>query len=137
MKALQCIMLVDDDPDDIFLHTREIKKAELAVQIIVKENAKQALEYLKEQENSSDGSYPDVIFLDINMPAIDGWEFLEKYSKLDNAFQERVKVFMLSTSSNPADKLRAKQWKFVYDYIEKPLTKNTLEDIIEKYFNRG
>ena len=79
-------------------------------------------------------SQPDLIFLDINMPGMNGWEFLEEYNKLDKEIQSRVMVIMLTTSDNPDDSMRAKTWGFVSDYITKPLTKERLKDIIDAHF---
>ena len=125
-------MLVDDCDDDNFFHEREIKKHNRGIIVIVKNTGSEALEYLKSNENRKD-SHPELIFLDINMPYMNGWDFLQEYSQLDKEIQSKALIIMLSTSENPEDKIKAKAWSFVYDYITKPLTKEKLEDIIEKY----
>ena len=126
-------MLVDDDHDDNFFHERVIKKNDAANVVIEKETGMAALEYLK--SNTADGNtHPDLIFLDINMPRMNGWEFLEEYNKLDKKFQSRAIVVMLTTSGNPDDRIKAEQDKNVADYKTKPLTKEMLEEIINKYF---
>ena len=89
---------------------------------------------MKSQQAIRD-SLPDLIFLDINMPAVNGWDFLDHCSKLDENLQSSMKIILLTTSTNPNDQIKAKQWKFVYDYIEKPLTKNVLDVIITKYID--
>jgi CheY-like chemotaxis protein len=77
---------------------------------------------------------PDMIFLDINMPEMDGWGFLSEFSRLDIEIQDNIMIMMLTTSKNPTDKFRAKAWSFVSGFLNKPLTKKILEDIIETYF---
>lgn len=126
-------MLVDDNPDDNFFHERVIKNNHFTDCVIVKESAPEALAYL-ESKTQGDTDQIDIIFLDINMPGMNGWEFLEEYNKLDKALQGGIVVVMLTTSENPDDKLKAKKWGFISDFKTKPLTKKMMDDIIEKYF---
>ena len=128
-----CIMLVDDDQNDNYYHTREIKKACSGTRIITKNSGIDALKYLESIENSSDG-HPDLTFVDINMPCMNGWEFLEKYSQLDKDKQSSLTVVMLSTFINSDEINRTKIWNFVTDYVFKPLTKEKIENIISKHF---
>lgn len=132
-KEAICIMLVDDSKDDNFFHTREIKKTNIETVVIVEESGKGALDYLKSMIDMNKIA-PTLIFLDINMPGMNGWEFLEEYNNLDKEIQSKVIMVMLTTSDNPLNIARAKSWSFVSDYITKPLTKDKLEDINDKYF---
>lgn len=125
-------MLVDDDDDDNFFHEREITLNKIASKIIVKDSANKALDYIKSKKDP----VCDLIFLDINMPGMNGWEFLEAYNNLDKQLQSKAIIIMLSTSENPADLAKAKSWDFVADYITKPLTKKLLEGVIDKYFRK-
>jgi CheY-like chemotaxis protein len=129
-KKLNCIMLVDDSADDNFYHEREIRKADLANNVITKVSGKKALEYLRSKEDPRS----DLIFLDINMPGMNGWEFLEQYNRLDKELQSRAIIIMLTTSDNFEDLARAKTWSIVSDYITKPLTKEMMKGIADKYF---
>ena len=122
-------MLIDDDPDDNFLHTKAIKKINLDVNVVAIDNGKEALGHL----TNNSLPYPDLIFLDINMYAMSGWEFLELYDKLNKVHPHPILV-MLSTSSHPADKLKAKQSGLVAEYVTKPLTELVLKIIIARYF---
>jgi CheY-like chemotaxis protein len=79
MKKINCIMLIDDNEDDNFFHERVIRKSSYADIILVKQSALDALNYLKKDLLESE--YPDLIFLDINMPAMNGWEFLEEFNQ--------------------------------------------------------
>ncbi len=127
-------MLVDDNPDDNFFHEREIKKANLAIIVIAKNSAIEALLYLKARKENNK-PHPDLIFLDINMPAMNGWEFLQEYNQLGKELQSLAVIVMLTTSENPDDEAKARSWNFVSDYITKPLTKDIMTDAINKYFN--
>lgn len=129
-KTAKCIMLIDDNADDNFFHGRVIKKNNLTNVIVVKTSGTEALEYLKAETKP----YCDLIFLDINMPGMNGWEFLREYNLLDKKLQSRGIIIMLTTSDNPDDMEKAKKWNFISEYITKPLTKAILEGVIKKYF---
>jgi CheY-like chemotaxis protein len=132
MSKLKCIMLIDDNSDDNFFHEREIKKSNPSTIVITRDTGKDALEYLKSHKYG--GANPDLIFLDINMPGMNGWEFLKEYNLLDKGLQSKALIIMLTTSDNPDDKIKAKAFSFVSDYITKPLTKEIVNVIVARYF---
>ena len=125
-------MLIDDDEDDNYFHEKEIIENNLAKTVIVKDSVRKALEYLKSKNDPSS----DLIFLDINMPGMSGWDFLEEYNKLDKELQNKTIIIMLSTSSNPKDIQKAKALASVSDYINKPLKKEMVEAILKKHFKK-
>jgi CheY-like chemotaxis protein len=130
---LDCIMLVDDNPDDNFFHEREIKKNDLSTIVITKNSATGALEYLKANKDK-DFMLPDLILLDINMPGMNGWEFLQEYNLLAKELQSKVVIIMLTTSENSDDIIKAKSGNYVSDFITKPMTKSIMKQIVAKYF---
>ncbi len=126
-------MLIDDNPHDNFFHERVIKTVDAVSTIIVKETGLKALEYLKSNENAHPQPI-DLIFLDINMPGMNGWEFLQQYALLDKELQKGVIIIMLTTSDNPDDRAKSKSKDFVSDFITKPLTEEAMKKIITEYF---
>ena len=138
MKKLNCILLVDDNEDDNYFHTLTIQELNAAEQIKTAINGVKALEYLeKGKEDPQNFPIPDLIFLDINMPGINGFEFLEK-AKQRKLIHEGVPavVVMLTSSLNPNDEKKAKEQfsSEIKDFQNKPLTVEMLKKIIEKFF---
>ncbi|MBA3970986.1 MAG: response regulator [Bacteroidetes bacterium] len=135
MKKLTCILLVDDNPADNTFHKINIKESGTCEHVEVAADGKKALEYLiHSSEASNDFPKPDIIFLDINMPKMDGFEFLEEYKKLDDKIKSRVLIIMLSTSLNPDDQKRALLYDEIVEFQNKPLETGTLKQIVDRYF---
>jgi CheY-like chemotaxis protein len=133
VKKLNCVLLIDDSrPTNVF-HKREIEKANCAETIRSVENGIKALEYLKSKDNGEHPK-PDLIFLDINMPGMNGWEFLEEYEKLDAAQKGKVVLIMLTTSLNPDDEKRANEIKAIDGFRVKPLKTGLVEEVLNLYF---
>ncbi len=129
-KKLNSILLVDDDPDDNYYHHLIIDKMNVVNQIDVAVNGIEALAYLKNEQNLP----PDIIFLDLNMPKMNGWEFLDQYKNLSLAKKAKVLIIILTTSANPDDIKRAKEVQDVTGFETKPLTQELLTEILEQYF---
>lgn len=132
-KDLKCIMLVDDDENDNFYHIREIKKNNSAIRVIEETKSIDALEYLMANKDNKE-LLPNLIFLDIHMPNMDGWMFLDSFRELDKELQEQVMVVMLSTSKNPEDIEKSREYSCIAEFISKPLTRQIMERIAKKYF---
>ncbi len=126
-------MLVDDNQHDNFFHEREIRKTRLGnLTIVTKQTASEALAFLK--LDLVDTLHPALIFLDINMPGMDGWDFLDEYEKLDKDQQSKAIIMMLTTSENQKEVARANANTSVSDFITKPLTRKKMMEINDKYF---
>lgn len=137
MKKLNCILLIDDNPADNEFHKIKIKKADACDHIQVTTGGCEALAYIiKAGEMGQSQIYPkpDLIFLDINMPGMNGFDFLEEYHKLDERLKSKVVIIMLTTSLNPDDQTRAKNYTEVNDFQNKPLTVEIVREVVEKYF---
>lgn len=130
-KSVKCILLIDDNPDDNFYHERVIRKSGMCDLVVSRKTAMEALEYLG---STAEHVRPDLIFLDINMPRMNGWEFLEEYAKLDDHRKSRAIIVMLTTSENPDDRLKALSSSAIFEFRTKPLTREMLEEVLNKYF---
>ena len=123
---IKTALLIDDEEVDQILYRRIIDRSGLVEELISYRYADEALDFLRQ----TDRGPIDVIFLDINMPRMDGFEFLEAaIEELDSSFATIV-IVMLTTSMNPADKERAMTFDVVKDYINKPLTVDSLRHIV-------
>nr|WP_293837418.1 response regulator [uncultured Arsenicibacter sp.] len=132
-SPIHCILLIDDDPDDNFLHQIVIRDSGLCEQIRVSENGIQALNYLTGVHHPG-YIRPDIILLDINMPGMNGFEFLGEYDKLPKEQKAKVVLMMLTTSLNPDDHKRAMSYGIVDSFKSKPLTRKLLEDVVNTHF---
>ncbi|MEI6900949.1 MAG: response regulator [Bacteroidota bacterium] len=130
-KKLNCVLLVDDNEADNYLHTLVLKESSITDNIEIAMDGEEALDFLTSRGKDLP---PDLIFLDINMPVMDGWTFLEEYEKLDEILKSKVVILMLTTSVNPSDKNRMEQWNGSVDFLNKPLTLEMIDEIMQKYF---
>lgn len=130
---LNCVLLIDDDEPTNFLNKIVINQSGLAEKVVVTQGGKEALDYLNSTEND-EHPHPDLILLDINMPAMNGWEFLEEYKKLGPAQQGKIVVIMLTTSLNPDDWDMAQKIDEIKDFMNKPLSAESLEKVLSKHF---
>lgn len=135
INGLDFILLVDDDEATNFLNQRVIRKADINTEVQVANNGREALEYLTSTGKFSRMPAPEagLIFLDINMPGMNGWEFLEAYKKLPEEQTRRIRVLMLTTSINPDEEKKAIDIPEVKGFIHKPLTPDKLEKAINVY----
>ncbi|HEY8657499.1 MAG TPA: response regulator [Hanamia sp.] len=132
-KKLNYVLLVDDDDDCNFFHQRLLNKMECTEKIEIAHDGQKALDFLNSSINGLHPK-PDIIFLDINMPGMGGWEFLEEYTKLDEEFKEKIVLVMLTSSLNPDDKERALSYSSVNGFINKYLDKESLNKILTEHF---
>lgn len=137
MKSkLKSILLVDDDDATNFINRMIIESSGLNVKINICYDGKEALDFLKGNCNP-DKNDPGLIFLDINMPYMNGWEFLNEYEKLDDSCKVMKVLAMLTTSINPDDEEKARGYPQISSFMQKPLSKQQLLNIVDENFCRN
>ena len=131
-KRYHAVMLIDDNEIDNLINQKMIEAANIADHIYTHTGARSAIEFLKNLEKLKEFAnsvLPDVIFLDIDMPLMDGFQFLEEFEKLSKETVAKCKVVMLTSSINPQDVNKSKEYAYVKKYINKPLSQDTLEKL--------
>jgi CheY-like chemotaxis protein len=137
IAGLDCILLVDDDDPTNFIHRKMIEFSNVEAHIQVTTSATEALEYLTSSGRfaTADGfPQPGIIFLDINMPGMNGWDFLEDYRKLADDQKAKIIVVMLTSSINPADRELAESNTEITTFLQKPLTVAHIHQLVTDHF---
>ena len=130
-QKLACVLLVDDDDVTNFVNESVIQDAGVAEEIMTAHNGREALEAI--QGGVSEDNCPNLIFLDINMPVMNGFEFLEAYQQLEEERRQSIIVIMLTSSLSSVD-IETAQESGAADFMSKPLTTDKLEEVVKKYF---
>lgn len=128
VKSIDLVLLVDDNDTDNFISKRIIEITKFADRVEVKSSGKGALDYLREHQNDS-VNIPSIIFLDINMPIVDGFVFLYEFEKFNELVKGKSKVIILSSSDNKRDIDKIVNNNHVIKFITKPLTEMALDEI--------
>lgn len=130
-KKYKTIMLIDDNEIDNLINQKMIEAASIADTIYTHTGAKSALEFLRNVENlpNADSVLPEIIFLDIDMPLMDGFQFLDEFEKLSNAIKRKSSIIMLTSSINPQDFNRSKKYLQVKLFLNKPLSQESIAKI--------
>lgn len=123
------VMLVDDNDIDNFINERMILASHFAETVYINTSTRSAIEFLKNlsaNQSLRESHLPAYIFLDINMPILDGFHFVEDFERLDPKLKEDIRIVMLTSSFDPADISRAKNYSSIVSFIHKPLTEKAL-----------
>ncbi len=130
-KKISRVLLVDDDDATNFINKKVIEQAGIVDEVDIKLNGKEAIDYVNHLVEVKKLEQPDpmLILLDLNMPLMDGWEFLQEYNKLVEDKKLNVIIIVLTTSSNPDDRTKAKGYNQISAFIQKPLTVEALIEI--------
>ena len=128
------IMLVDDDEIFTYIIMKIIEESKLAGQINIFPNGREAMDFLTEIADN-EALLPKVIFLDLNMPYLDGWGFLDEYIRLKPKLCKKINLYVITSSISPFDYEKSKKYSDITDFIIKPLAKEKFIEIIKKISN--
>ncbi len=133
MQQINHVLLIDDDPIFNIISKSLVKRSEFSPEVSTCSDANGALEELRTRVRVNYEEFPDVIFLDLDMPEMDGWAFLEEFQKFPEWSVKKCRVFILSSSIRLHDVEKSRSYKAVRDFISKPLTIDKLETIWSPY----
>lgn len=123
------VLIIDNDPIYRTISQRIIEKLDLAETIFVEKNGYTAIQFLSQViENNSE--LPKIIFLDIEMPVMNGWEFMDEYCKFEKSLLTEIEIYIVSSSISQVDKDKANTYSEIKGFISKPLTIETLKNIL-------
>ncbi|SDS42948.1 response regulator [Gramella sp. MAR_2010_147] len=133
-QKVELACIIDDDKIYVNLVKKIIEIKKLSENLLIYKNGKEALDYFKNiMETATDeDKLPDIIFLDLNMPVMDGWEFLNEFIKIKNSLNKKITLYVVSSSIDPRDLERAKSFNLVTDYLIKPIELKKFEKIFAK-----
>ena len=135
MQKLTCALLVDDDQTTNFLNQLLLKRLGVTEKLLIAINGQEALDLLQIHCQDASDECPVLILLDVKMPVMDGFAFLEAYDKLQLPQKKAIIIVMLTTSLHPQDVERVKKLN-IAGFLNKPLTEAKINEILKDYFNR-
>ncbi|HSI70503.1 MAG TPA: response regulator [Gillisia sp.] len=132
-QKVELACIIDDDKIYVNLVRKIIEIKKLSENLLIFKNGLEALDYFKViLSNMTEEKLPDIIFLDLNMPVMDGWEFLGEFIKIKNNFDKKITLYVVSSSIDPRDLERARSFNLVTDYLIKPIELKKFEKIFDR-----
>jgi CheY-like chemotaxis protein len=132
IRKLPVIGIIDDNEIYQFTLMRIINDNKQAERIITFSDGEKAIHYLADNKATNE-NIPDIIFLDVNMPIMDGWQFIDEYASIKTEIKKKIVIFMLSSSVNPVDIERASKINEISDYIIKPMKLEEVKIIFDNF----
>jgi CheY-like chemotaxis protein len=129
------LWIIDDDPMSSFYIKRLAELGELAHIITIYNTAQGAINYLLHHRTSLE-HLPDIILLDIYMPEVDGWQFLNELKRIEDQLSKKAAIYIISSSNHPRDLSRAESFPEVRAYFQKPVTLEVLKDMVAKFIKK-
>ena len=131
MNPINTICVIDDDTVYHFIIKKQIEHSKISEKVLTFPTGGMALDYFKSVVGKPE-QQPDVVLLDINMPVMDGWDFLTFYKSMKKDFSKPIYICMVSSSLNPEDREKAIRFENVSDFIVKPVTEEKLQNLLYK-----
>ena len=128
-KSVVC--LIDDDEIYQFIFRKQLEISNPASTVLVFPNGKKGFDYLKDTLKNPD-TIPSFIFLDINMPIMDGWQFLEEFSALEDKLTKDINIYLVTSSIDERDVAKANRNSHVKEYLVKPISENKILEVLNK-----
>lgn len=128
MKKIDIACIIDDDPIFVFGTKKIMELADFCNNFMVFHDGEEALNHLQPIIEMGKESIPDVILLDLNMPIMDGWEFLDEFTKI--SCKKQIVIYIVTSSVDPADVERAKTYDKITNYLVKPISSKKLQEIL-------
>lgn len=132
MTSLSKTCIIDDDMIYLFGMRILMKEIGFSEEVLEYSNAEDAMDALNRNIENGE-SLPSIIFLDLNMPIMDGWDFLDEFEQWPEAVRKKSKVYIISSSINPADQQRSREYDAVHGFLVKPLKEDTLKEILQSH----
>lgn len=127
-KATKHLMIIDDNEIDLYVSSMILERSSIDCKIVTKLSAMEAINYLNEISKET-SQIPDLILLDINMPEMDGFGFLDVFGSMNDGIKNKTKIVMLTSSNDPGDIKRAGEYDYVKDYFLKPLNFESIQNL--------
>jgi CheY-like chemotaxis protein len=129
VSSINTVLLIDDDETINYLHNRLLEKNSFTTNVAISINGKEGLDSIRQLNTKIDADEMALVFLDLNMPIMNGWEFLDNLAEIKEDIKIQYKIYILSSTINPDDKKKAKEHELVSGFLTKPLTREHLEQL--------
>lgn len=131
--SLKKLILIEDDDVIVYLTQKLIKESKSIELLNVLKNGRKALDYFIENAKNAE-LLPDFIFLDLSMPILDGWQFLEEFARIKDSMAKNIQIYITTSSISPKDLSKAESYDFISDFVIKPISLENFNRIVNSDF---